>query len=84
MITQALKHIKNNSLYCVPYLAPHQNNSRNYIYGHFELLGKDLTEKQIIIVYTSLLRKKKLERIFRIDMESRGKNKQKGILNDNR
>jgi len=64
MITKALKHIKNDSFYCVPYLAPHQNNSRNYIYGNFELLGKDLTEKQIIIVYKSSLRQKKIERIF--------------------
>lgn len=34
--------------YRVSYLAPHQNKSRMYEYGAFDVLGKDLTEKQIV------------------------------------
>lgn len=40
--------INPNKKYIVTYLAPHQSQSRSYEYGQFELLGKDLTEKQII------------------------------------
>ena len=40
--------INPNKIYRVSYLSPTQSTSGEYEYGDFELLGKDLTEKQII------------------------------------
>ena len=48
---EILKSIDGRKNYKVPYLAPHQNKSKGFVYGDFKIKGVWLTENQIIGIY---------------------------------
>lgn len=49
--TYLVKFVSPEKEYEVPYLAPHQSRSGERERGFFKLLGKDLTEKQILYLF---------------------------------
>ena len=50
-IIEVQKSIDNRKKYKLPYLAPHQSTTKDFVYGEFELQGRYLTENQIIGVF---------------------------------
>ena len=48
-----VKFVKSNKRYTVEYLTPTQSESGRREIGVFHLLGKDLTENQIVYLFSS-------------------------------